>query len=106
MSKHDLRLPETEHGAISSCLSNLPVPVKPPPKPTAVRTILDHMAPCWHCNKRLQACHPDGKPNLSQSGMSPNYKGCTMAYVAEIDGHMRRLHRGCAEELGFKVVRG
>lgn len=105
MSKHDLRLPKMEHGMCATSLANLPVPIKPPPKPNAVRTILDHMAPCWECSERLQACTPEGKP-VGKPGISPNYKGCSMAYIAEIDGHERRLHRGCAEELGFRIVKG
>lgn len=74
-------------------------------KPIAVRMILDHAAPCWHCSKRLQACNADGSTTgIGKYGCSPNYKGSAMAYVAEIDGHQRRMHRTCAEELGYRCV--
>lgn len=74
-------------------------------KPIAVRVILDHTAPCWHCSQRLQACNADGSiSGIGKYGCSPNYKGSAMAYVAEIDGYKRRMHRQCAEHLGYRCI--
>lgn len=101
MSKHDLRLPETDSFTYISQLSGL-VPDKLPPKPTATRTVVNHMAPCWSCSKHLQACTNEGKP-IGKPGLSPSYKGCSLAFIAVIDGYPRRLHRRCAERLGFRI---
>jgi hypothetical protein len=60
-------------------------------KDTAHRTELLHREPCWECSKALVNIH--GK-------CSPPY----VAYVATIQGFERKLHRRCAEGLGFKCI--
>lgn len=90
--------------SLGSCLSpwDLPAQTKLPSRPVAVRTIIDHAAPCWHCSKRLQACSAEGKPDARRSGWSPGYRGAVIAWVAVVDGYERRLHSRCAEDLGFQ----
>lgn len=58
---------------------------------TAYRTELLKREPCWHCSKALVNIH--GK-------CSSPY----VAYIAQIMGFDRKLHRRCAEGLGFKCI--
>lgn len=60
-------------------------------KEIVYRTELLKREPCWHCSKALVNIH--GK-------CCPPY----VAYIAQIMGHNRKLHRRCAEGLGFKCI--
>jgi hypothetical protein len=59
--------------------------------PTAYRTEVLHKEPCWECSRSL--CNVNGKPYPP-----------LVAYVAFIEGFDRKLHRQCAEGLGFKCI--
>lgn len=68
----------------------------------AVRTIHPKVLPCYHCSKALQFIRDDG---TLVSASVRRHTGRCVAWQVVIDGYMRNLHRGCAEELGFRVER-
>lgn len=70
-----------------------------PTKAVAVRTVLPHTEACYLCSVRLQSCDEQGKLTARR----PQVKGPCLAWVAELDGYMRRMHARCTESAGFKV---
>lgn len=60
----------------------------------AVRTYIPHVEACWECSKHL----------MDEKGRClARKRGPCIAYIATIDGYERKLHRMCAELLGFEL---